>query len=100
MLPTHGTLLFNSTSVNVGVVFNEKDLKAGLIQYQHDDTETTADYFLYVVHVIQEAVRKQFENSSQLMKNTFELEIQPVNDQRFVLQTGKLLYATHLRANL
>lgn len=46
-LPAHGNLLRNGQTLGIGGQFSQKDIKQGLVRYQHNGDNATSDSFLF-----------------------------------------------------
>jgi VCBS repeat-containing protein len=65
--PAHGTLLRNNVAAST---FTQADIDAGLIAYQHDGSETTADSFTFTVS----------DGTATTPTAVFNITVNPVND--------------------
>ncbi|MDW8221981.1 MAG: cadherin-like domain-containing protein [Gemmatales bacterium] len=71
--PTNGTLRRGSTVLGVNATFTQQDINDGLIRYDHNGSETTADSFQF-------NVRDPSNNFAPGGPFTFHITINPVND--------------------
>lgn len=68
--PTHGALRRNTTALGPGDTFTQDDINNQALSYQHDDSETTADTFDFVIS------DGEWESST----SSFAITITAVND--------------------
>jgi hypothetical protein len=66
----NGRLLLDGRLLSVGSTFTQRDLNAGLVDYRHDGSETTADRFSFTVS----------DGTNRLRPATFNISVNPVND--------------------
>ena len=70
MIPANGTLRLSGSALANGQTFTHADIVAGLVTYDHDDTENFADSFDFTVD----------DGAGTATSNTFNWLIAPVND--------------------
>ncbi|MCB2154766.1 choice-of-anchor D domain-containing protein [bacterium] len=70
-LPQFGTLRRNAVALNVTDSFTQQDVSDGLLEYEHDSSDTTADDFDFSY---------QDADSGWIGGNTFTITVNPVND--------------------
>ncbi len=78
---SNGTLKLNGTALNVSDTFTQADIDAGLVTYDHDDSETTTDSFDF-------SLADGGEDGSTPATGTFSINITPVNDAPTVSLTN------------
>ena len=69
----NGTLRNNGTALGLNDTFTQADIDAGLITYDHDDSETTTDSFDF-------SLADGGEDGATPATGTFNISINPVND--------------------
>ncbi|MGE4280111.1 MAG: cadherin-like domain-containing protein, partial [Magnetospirillum sp.] len=78
VLPSHGTLIYDGTTINAGnmaiLKLLKSDIAAGKLVYQHDGSETTADSFQITVN------DQQGQGNSVGNTVTVAIQVAPVND--------------------
>ncbi|KAK3097473.1 hypothetical protein FSP39_009958 [Pinctada imbricata] len=80
--PMNGELYKGGRIISRGDRFLQSEINDGQISYQHDNSDTSNDSFVFNVHVeIQQAGKKEVE--VQEMKGTFYISVLPLNDQPF-----------------
>ena len=70
-LPGHGQLLKSGIALTTSDTFTQQDIDNGLIKYQHDGSETTADTFLFNV---------SDGKGGSIGQTSFAITMTPVND--------------------
>ena len=70
-LPGHGQLLKSGIALTTSDTFTQQDIDNGLIKYQHDGSETTADTFLFNV---------SDGKGGSIGQTSFAITVTPVND--------------------
>ncbi|NWO04413.1 MAG: DUF4347 domain-containing protein [Alteromonadaceae bacterium] len=97
--PAHGTVSLDGTALTAGGTFTQQDIDNGLVAYQHDGTETTAD-------AIEFTLADGGEDGVAPVNGTFNLTVNPVNDAPTLitdtqpgLQTGQTLTLTEQHLN-
>ncbi len=70
-LPINGTILLKGTPLSVKDTFTQDDIDSGIIEYQHDGSETDSDSFAFVV---------DDGAGGSLEESTFKIAVTPVND--------------------
>ncbi|XZE19693.1 VCBS domain-containing protein [Pirellulaceae bacterium SH449] len=69
-LPTNGALRLSGTALTAGNTFTQADIDAGLVTYDHDDSESPTDSFSFTVD----------DGSGTASSGTFNFTITNVND--------------------
>ena len=77
---SNGTLRLSGTALEVNDTFTQADIDAGLVTYDHDDSETTSDSFSF-------SLADGGEDGSTPANGTFSINVTPVNDNAPVLET-------------
>ncbi|MGE0468789.1 MAG: cadherin domain-containing protein [Nitrospira sp.] len=70
-LPINGTILLKGTPLSVKDTFTQDDIDSGIVEYQHDGSETDSDSFAFVV---------DDGAGGSLEESTFKIAVTPVND--------------------
>ena len=76
-LPTHGTLLNDTTRIKKGGTFSQYDIDHGRIKYVHDGSETISDQFKFNI---------SDGAGGRINKQYFNISINPVNDPPTITQ--------------
>ncbi|QDV70163.1 Bifunctional hemolysin/adenylate cyclase precursor [Rosistilla carotiformis] len=82
-LPSNGTLYRDSVAMSASDTFSQADIAAGLITYDHDDSQTTSDSFAFTVD----------DGAGTTSSSSFHWTITPVNDAPYDLTSTPLSVA-------
>ena len=91
--PANGNLLLSGAVLSVGSAFTQADLDSGRITYRHNGSETTSDFFDYVVS---DGDFVSNDTSSVPQGNTpppsrYNIELAPANDTPTITAAGSSL---------
>ncbi|MBN8558741.1 MAG: hypothetical protein J0L74_13895 [Burkholderiales bacterium] len=91
--PANGDLLLGGAILSVGSVFTQADLDSGRISYLHDGSETTSDFFDYVVSdgdfVSNDTISVPQGNTPP--PSRYNIELAPANDTPTITAAGSSL---------
>jgi len=95
ILPTHGTLIRNGTTLSVGNSFTQADLDplSQQLQYVHDGSETTTDSFVFTL-------TDGAGGTALPVPSTFNITVQAVNDPPGLVTNKGLAISQGQRAAL
>ncbi|QQG65847.1 cadherin-like domain-containing protein [Desulfobulbus oligotrophicus] len=91
--PVNGVLLLGGTALSTGSVFTQDDLDAGRVQYRHNGSETSSDFFNYVVSDGDYSANEttSFTQGTPAAPATYVIDILPANDPPTItVSTGRL----------
>ena len=77
-VPTNGTIRVNGVGIGLGQTFTQADINAGLLTYDHNGTETTADNFAFSLD----------DGVGTTSTGTFNVTVTPVNDNAPIIAGG------------
>ena len=91
--PANGSLLLSGAVLSVGSVFTQADLDSGRITYRHNGSETSADFFDYVVSdgdfVSNDS--SSVPQGSTPAPSRYNIELNPANDKPTITAAGSSL---------
>ncbi|MCA0186229.1 MAG: tandem-95 repeat protein [Proteobacteria bacterium] len=91
--PANGSLRLNGAVLSVGSVFTQADLDSSRITYQHNGSETSSDYFDYVVSdgdfVSNDSI--SVPQGSTPTPSRYNIELNPANDKPTISAAGSSL---------
>ena len=88
VLPMHGVLNVNSENATKGTTFMQKDINKGRIEYMHDHSDSLWDAFQFNIEIeVSGAMSTGQNRRPSRMSNTFNITVNPVNDEPFKLRT-------------
>ncbi|KAK7495999.1 hypothetical protein BaRGS_00012700 [Batillaria attramentaria] len=84
--PEHGKLFLDDSEIKASTALTQDDIDSDRLKYQHDDSDTTQDQFVFSVDIQHGEEGTEASESPRHLLN-FTIEVQPVNDQQFELVT-------------
>ncbi|MCK6394415.1 cadherin-like domain-containing protein [Zoogloea sp.] len=91
--PANGSLLLSGAALSVGSVFTQADLDSGRITYRHNGSETSSDFFDYVVSdgdfVSNDS--SSVPQGSTPTPSRYNIELNPANDKPTISAAGSSL---------
>ncbi|KAB2969637.1 cadherin-like domain-containing protein, partial [Zoogloea sp.] len=91
--PANGNLLLSGAVLSVGSVFTQADLDSGRITYRHNGSETSTDFFDYVVSdgdfVSNDST--SVPQGSTPAPSRYNIELDPANDKPTITAAGSSL---------